>query len=102
MRALRMGWSRKMPSLDRKRAPLAGAFRKAAARILGAIPLISSAFAGVAGKILDRVKPVLAILSAIAAPLFFFGVYLVLYTGWNAARAGSRSEAFQSNGSMCP
>ena len=47
--------------------------------ILGAIPLISSAFAGVAGKILDRVKLVLAILSAVAAPLFFFGIYLLLY-----------------------
>ena len=47
--------------------------------ILGAIPLISSAFAGVAGKILDRVKLVLGILSAIAAPLFFFTIYLLLY-----------------------
>jgi hypothetical protein len=47
--------------------------------ILGAIPLVSSAFAAAAGKILDRVKFVLAILSAIAAPLFFFGIYLALY-----------------------
>jgi Patatin-like phospholipase len=47
--------------------------------ILGAIPLVSSAFAGVAGKILDRVKLALGILSAVAAPLFFFGIYLLLY-----------------------
>jgi hypothetical protein len=49
--------------------------------ILGAIPLISSAFAGVAGKILDRVKLILGILSTVAAPLFFFGIYLLLYNG---------------------
>lgn len=47
--------------------------------ILGAIPVVSSAFAGVAGKILDRVKLILGILSAVAAPLFFFGIYLALY-----------------------
>src|SRR5262249_2232458 len=47
--------------------------------ILGAIPLLSSAFAGLAGKVLDRIKPILGILSAITAPLFFFGIYLLLY-----------------------
>lgn len=55
--------------------------------ILGAIPLISSAFAGVAGKIWNRVKLVLAILSAIAAPLFFFGIYLLLYRWMESAAA---------------
>jgi hypothetical protein len=55
--------------------------------ILGAIPLVSSAFAGVAGKILDRVKLVLGILSAIAAPLFFFGIYLVFYSRINSSPA---------------
>jgi hypothetical protein len=44
--------------------------------ILGAIPVISSALAGIAGKVL---KMVLGLLSAFAAPLFFFGVYLFLY-----------------------
>ena len=70
--------------------------------ILGAIPLVSSAFAGVAGKILDRVKLVLGILSAIAAPLFFFGIYLFLYAGWKAARPCSQSEVFRSHGSIYP
>lgn len=47
--------------------------------ILGAIPVMASLFAGLAGKVFDRVKIVLAALSALAAPLFFFGVYLALY-----------------------
>lgn len=47
--------------------------------ILGAIPVIASALAGIAGKIFARLKMVLGLLSAFAAPLFFFGVYLVLY-----------------------
>ncbi len=59
--------------------------------ILGAIPAISSAFAAVAGKIFDRIKIVLAVLSAISAPLFFFGVYLAIYQ-W----AGHDSVAFSA------
>lgn len=47
--------------------------------ILGAIPVIASALAGIAGKIFARLKMVLGLLSAFAAPLFFFGVYLFLY-----------------------
>jgi len=47
--------------------------------ILGAIPVIASAFAGIAGKIFDRVKMVLGVLSAFAAPLFLFGLYLLIY-----------------------
>lgn len=47
--------------------------------ILGAIPAISSAFATVGGKIFDRIKVLLAVLSTISAPLFFFGIYLATY-----------------------
>ena len=47
--------------------------------ILGAIPAIASAFAAVAGKIFDKVKFVLGWLSVFAAPLFFFGIYLLIY-----------------------
>ena len=55
--------------------------------VLGAIPLVSSAFAGFAGKFFDGVKLVLAILSAIAAPLFFFAIYLLLYRQMEATPA---------------
>ena len=58
---------------------------------LGTIPAISSAFAAVAGKIFDRIKIVLAVLSAISAPLFFFGVYLAIYQ-W----AGNSTVAFST------
>ena len=58
---------------------------------LGTIPAISSAFAAVAGRIFDRIKIVLAVLSAISAPLFFFGVYLAIYQ-W----AGNSTVAFNT------
>lgn len=61
--------------------------------ILGAIPVLASLFAGLAGKIFDRVKIVLAALSALAAPLFFFGVYLALYQ-----RVEGSSTAFSIGG----
>ena len=47
--------------------------------ILGAIPVISSALAGVLGKVFDRVKIALAWLSALAAPLFLVGLYFTLF-----------------------
>lgn len=47
--------------------------------ILGAIPVVSSALTGSAGRILNYVKLVLGVLSAVAAPLFFFGLYLWIY-----------------------
>jgi len=47
--------------------------------IAGAIPVIASALAGIFGRILKRLSFVLVLLTAIAAPLFFFGIYLYLY-----------------------
>jgi hypothetical protein len=47
--------------------------------IAGAIPVIASALAGIFGRILKRLSFVLVLLTAIAAPLFFFGIYLFLY-----------------------
>ncbi|HYJ03842.1 MAG TPA: patatin-like phospholipase family protein [Chthoniobacterales bacterium] len=55
--------------------------------ITGAIPLIASAFTGVFGRFLKRLGVILIALSAIAAPLFFFGIYLVIYE-W-AGREGA-------------
>ncbi len=46
---------------------------------LGALSLLSAAFAGFAGRIFDGTKAVLGLLSVVTAPVFFFGVYLVLY-----------------------
>jgi len=47
--------------------------------ITGAIPLITSALTGVFGRYLKRLGVILVLLSAIAAPLFFFGLYLTIY-----------------------
>lgn len=76
-----------------KRPELRGLSRETWLPILGAIPVLASMFAGLAGKVFDRVKIVLAALSALAAPLFFFGVYLALYR-W----AVSSSAAFNIGG----
>ncbi|MEP6820796.1 MAG: patatin-like phospholipase family protein [Chthoniobacterales bacterium] len=47
--------------------------------IIGAVPLITSALAGVLGDVMKRLGAVLIFLTAIAAPLFFFGIYLFIY-----------------------
>jgi hypothetical protein len=47
--------------------------------IAGAIPVIVSALAGIFGRLLKKLSFVLVLLTAIAAPLFFFGIYLFLY-----------------------
>jgi hypothetical protein len=47
--------------------------------IAGAIPVIASALTGIFGRLLKRLGFVLVLLTAIAAPLFFFGIYLFLY-----------------------
>ena len=53
--------------------------------VLGAIPLICGAFASVAARIPERAKIMLALLSAFAAPLFFFGIYLIAYQSASAS-----------------
>ena len=47
--------------------------------ILGAIPVVASAFPGLFGRLFERASIVLIVLAAVAAPLFFFGVYLTIY-----------------------
>ena len=72
--------------------------------ILGAIPVIASALAGFAGKILGRV---LGLLTVFAAPLFFFGVYLFLSgtpveSGCRCSRSSGRSFIFSFSISTSP
>jgi hypothetical protein len=52
--------------------------------ILGAIPVISSVLAGVFGRFLKRIGLMLLVLTGLAAPLFFLGIYLVLYKSFGA------------------
>jgi hypothetical protein len=52
--------------------------------VAGAIPVVASALAGIFGRILKRLSFVLVLLTAIAAPLFFFGIYLYLYAQLSA------------------
>jgi hypothetical protein len=47
--------------------------------VTGAIPIITSAMATVFGRMLKRTRIILIVLSAIAAPLFLFGIYLSIY-----------------------
>jgi hypothetical protein len=48
--------------------------------ITGAIPVVTSALSGAVGRLLlRRAGIVLVVLSAIAAPIFLFGVYLAIY-----------------------
>lgn len=47
--------------------------------ILGGIPVVASAFPSLTGKLFKRTGIVLVLLAAIAAPLFFFVLYLTLY-----------------------
>lgn len=54
--------------------------RKTWLAIVGAVPIITSALSGVIGRLLlKRTGLILLIISSLAAPLFLFGVYLVLY-----------------------
>jgi hypothetical protein len=58
--------------------------------VLGAIPVVTSALASALGqRLLRRAGLVLLVLSAVAAPLFFFGIYLAIYQ-W-AASGGTLS-----------
>jgi hypothetical protein len=52
--------------------------------ILGAIPVITSVLTGVFGRFLKRIGLMLLVLTGLAAPLFFFGIYLVLYKSFGA------------------
>jgi hypothetical protein len=47
--------------------------------VSGAIPVLASAFPGLFGQLFKRGGIILVLLAAIAAPLFFFGVYLAIY-----------------------
>ncbi len=47
--------------------------------ILGGIPVVASAFPSLTGKLFKRTGVALVLLAAIAAPLFFFLIYLTLY-----------------------
>jgi hypothetical protein len=51
--------------------------------VAGAIPIITSALAGTFGRLLKRTGIVLVVMTAIAAPLFLFGIYLVIYYEWS-------------------
>ncbi len=54
--------------------------RKTWLAVVGAIPLITSALSGVIGKfLLKRTGILLVLLSALAAPVFLFGMYLTIY-----------------------
>jgi hypothetical protein len=56
--------------------------------ITGAIPVVTSALSGAFGRLLlKRTGIVLVVLSAIAAPIFLFGVYLAIYDWAGAGRA---------------
>lgn len=63
--------------------------RKTWLAIVGAVPLITSALSGVIGRLLlKRGGMILLILSVLAAPLFLFGLYLVLYQ-WSVGGTSS-------------
>ncbi|MDZ4287819.1 MAG: patatin-like phospholipase family protein [Prosthecobacter sp.] len=47
--------------------------------VCGSIPVIASTLSNIPGKVFHVIKVVLVLLSSIAAPLFFFGVCLLLY-----------------------
>jgi hypothetical protein len=47
--------------------------------VSGAIPVIASAFGSVLGRLFKRVTAILLIVAGIAAPFFFFGIYLLAY-----------------------
>jgi len=47
--------------------------------IAGAIPVVMSALTSIFGRVLKRAGIVLVVLSALAAPIFLFGVYLTIY-----------------------
>jgi patatin-like phospholipase len=63
--------------------------RKTWLAIVGAVPLITSALSGVLGRlVLKRSGMILLILSVLAAPVFLFGLYLVLYQ-WSVSGRSS-------------
>ncbi|MEO8351936.1 MAG: hypothetical protein ABI680_09405 [Chthoniobacteraceae bacterium] len=61
--------------------------------IAGAIPVVVSALTGIFGRLLKRFSFLLVLLTAIAAPLFFFWIYLLLYEWF-----GAPGFAFQVGG----
>jgi len=66
--------------------------------VTGSILLITSALTGVFGRYLKRLGVILILLSAIAAPLFFFGIYLAIYEWTDPARGAFTSGHFPING----
>jgi hypothetical protein len=47
--------------------------------LIGAIPFVSSALAGIFGRFVKSLGVIILALAALAAPVFFFGIYLELY-----------------------
>jgi hypothetical protein len=52
--------------------------------LIGAIPLLTSALGAFFGRFLKHIGAALIVMSALAAPLFFLGIYLVTYEVANA------------------